>query len=149
MESNVTVNVEQGLYVIPSGNGYSCLGFDVCLERSRKYAAWLRGQGLRASAPAKSKRGTLAAYDRYRWMSGKVFEVYQKTGKRCDAELSQQLTGLEGRRVEVVDQYGETRRFIVGKSTGWIPVHLEIKTRRSMGGSAVCGAPFKSVRLVG
>jgi hypothetical protein len=78
-----------------------------------------------------------------------VFEVYQKTGKRCDAELSQQLTGLEGRRVEVVDQYGETRRFIVGRSTGWIPVHLEIKTRRSMGGSAVCGAPFKSVRLVG
>ena len=27
--------------------------------------------------------------------------------------------GLEGRRVEVVDAYGETRRFNVGRSTGW------------------------------
>ena len=48
--------------------------------------------------------------------------------------LSPQLIGLEGWRVEVTDSYGETRRFIVGKSTGWRPCHLEIKTRRSLGG---------------
>lgn len=52
---------------------------------------------------------------------------------RC---LSPQLLGLEGWRVEAVTTYGETRRFIVGKSTGWVPIHLEIKTRRSTGGFA-------------
>ncbi len=48
--------------------------------------------------------------------------------------LSPQLAGLEGWRVEVKTTYGETRRFIVGRSTGWTPIHLEVKTRRSSGG---------------
>lgn len=48
--------------------------------------------------------------------------------------LSPQLINWKGWRVEVVTMYGETRRFIVGISTGWKPCHLEIKTRRSMGG---------------
>jgi hypothetical protein len=48
--------------------------------------------------------------------------------------LTQQLIGLEGWRVEVVTTYGETRRFIVGRSTGWIPCHIEIKRRGARGG---------------
>lgn len=48
--------------------------------------------------------------------------------------LSSQLVGLEGYRVEVQTTYGEKRRFIVGRSTGWKPCHLEIHNRRSMGG---------------
>lgn len=48
--------------------------------------------------------------------------------------LSPQFVGLEGWRVEVETVYGETRRFIVGRSTGWAPCHLEVKTRRSLGG---------------
>jgi hypothetical protein len=50
--------------------------------------------------------------------------------------LSPQLVGLEGWRVEVVTTYGETRRFIVGRSTGWRPCHLEIARRNSSGGGA-------------
>lgn len=50
-------------------------------------------------------------------------------------DLSYQLQGLEGWRIEVETFYGEVRRFIVGRSTGWKPVHLEIKTKRSFGGS--------------
>jgi len=69
--------------------------------------------------------------------------------QRCTAELTPQLIGLEGQRVEVVDQYDERRRFIVGKSTGWLPCHLEIKTKRSTGGACVSGAPFKSIKIVG
>ena len=64
---------------------------------------------------------------------------------RSDSGLTQQLIGLEGWRVEVVTHYDETRRFIVGKSTGWVPCHLEIKNRRSLGGMAA-ERSYKSVR---
>lgn len=53
---------------------------------------------------------------------------------RDNSGLTAQLVGYEGCRVEVVDQNGNRRRFIVGKSTGWRPCHLEIRTRRSLGG---------------
>jgi hypothetical protein len=53
---------------------------------------------------------------------------------RSDAGLSPQLIGLEGYRVEVVTDYGETRRFIVGRSSGWEPCHIEVPRRNSSGG---------------
>lgn len=58
----------------------------------------------------------------------------ERAAMRSDAGLSPQLVGWEGWRVEVVTTYGETRRFIVGRSTGWIPCHLEIARRDSSGG---------------
>jgi hypothetical protein len=58
------------------------------------------------------------------------------------------LIGLEGRRVEVVEADGQRRRFKVGKSTGWIPCHIELANERSSGGMAVMGEPFKSVRVI-
>lgn len=60
--------------------------------------------------------------------------------------LTPQLNGLEGWRVEVLDKDGHKRRFIVGRSTGWRPCHLEIARRTSLGGGAVYGAPFQYVR---
>jgi len=48
--------------------------------------------------------------------------------------LTPELVGLEGWRVEVVTSYGETRRFYVGRSTGWQPCHVEIPRRDSKGG---------------
>jgi hypothetical protein len=65
-----------------------------------------------------------------------AFTPYEREQRRDNSALSPQLAGLEGWRVEVVTTYGEKRRFIVGKSTGWRPCHLEVKNRRSMGGSA-------------
>jgi hypothetical protein len=56
--------------------------------------------------------------------------------------------GLEGKRVEIVDCWRQKRRFYVGKSTGFIPVHLEIGRRNSTGGPAIMGAPLASVRLL-
>ena len=53
---------------------------------------------------------------------------------RDNSELTPELIGKEGFRVEATTADGERRRFIVGKSTGWRPIHLEIKTRRSLGG---------------
>jgi hypothetical protein len=80
------------------------------------------------------------------WNTWKVLPEGERAKLRTDSNLTPQLTGLEGYRVEVVDSYGEKRRFIVGRSTGWAPCHSEISRRNSTGGPAVIGAPFQSVR---
>lgn len=53
---------------------------------------------------------------------------------RSDSALTPQLIGLEGWRVEVLDHDGNTRRFLVGKSTGWVPCHIELHNIRCYGG---------------
>ncbi len=58
----------------------------------------------------------------------------QRADYRTDNLLTPQLVGLEGWRVEAETSYGETRRFYVGRSTGWSPCHIEIKRRNSRGG---------------
>jgi hypothetical protein len=148
MTDEVKTNDEQELYIIPCGKGYTCLGFDVLLERSRNIAAWLRDQGERASAPPESKRGTMYAYHRYCLLLSKAQRYCAEQNTRCPVELTPQLIAYEGKQVEVVDCHGETRRFWVGKSTGWMPCHLEVKRSRNTDGCAVMGAPFKSVRVV-
>jgi len=60
----------------------------------------------------------------------------ERATQRDNSGLTAQLCGLEGFRVEVVTSYGEKRRFIVGKSTGWKPCHLELNNRRSSGGGS-------------
>ena len=145
----VTVNAEQELYVIPCGEGYSCLGFDVLLARHNAVAAWLRSEGLQADDLPPEVRGTMPAYHAYTALMDRAASYCQRNKLRCPAELTAQLIGLEGKRVEVVDRYGQRRRFIVGKSTGWQPCHLEIARRDSSGGPAVSGAPFQSVTVVG
>jgi len=142
------INAEQELYVIPNSHGYSCLGFDVLLTRYNAIAAWLRKEGLQQADLPPEARGTMRAYTAYRTLLDRAASYCQRNKLRCPAELTPQLSGLEGKRVEVVDSYGERRRFIVGKSTGWLPCHLEIARRNSSGGPAVTGAPFQSVRTV-
>ena len=145
---DVTLNTEQELYVIPAGHGYTCLGFDVCLEQHRAVAGWLRGEGIGADDLPPEARGTIRGYKAYRTLLDRAGAYCQRSAKRCPAELTPQLIGLEGKRVEVLDRHGERRRFQVGKSTGWMPCHLEIARRDSSGGPAVTGAPFQSVRIV-
>ena len=144
----VTINAEQELYIISMEHGYSCLGFDVCLGRHKAVAAWLRGEGLDADDLPPQARGTIRGYKAYRTLLNRAGAYCQRTGNRCPAELPPQLTGLEGKRVEVIDRHGERRRFLVGKSTGWMPCHLEIARSNNTGGPAVTGAPFQSVRIV-
>lgn len=139
----ITLNKEQRLYVIPAGNnGYSCLGFDVCKRRSEALDKEL---GLNLTP---KKVGTKKAYNVYRKLKNIVFEKHQNTGFRSKTELTPQLIGLEGKRVEVVTAEGNIERFYVGKSTGCIPCHLMVKRIDSMGGQAVYGAPFKSVKVL-
>jgi hypothetical protein len=59
----------------------------------------------------------------------------QRDAQRSHAGLTKQLIGLEGWRVEVTSlMTGEKRRFIVGRSAGWIPCHIELSRRNVRGG---------------
>lgn len=158
----ITLNLEQGVYVVPCWHdapGYTCLGFDVCEEQTVKYSEWLHSLGYLIHGPV-PRKPSVEAYDYHKFVCDMVFKVHMQTGKRCWAELTPQLIDLEGCRVEVVDKYGERRRFTVGRSSGWIPVHLEIQPQEfykgkwtspegdGSGGGTVTGAPFKSVTRV-
>lgn len=60
----------------------------------------------------------------------------EQAALRSDAGLTPALLGHEGWRVEVTRSSGAKERFIVGRSTGWIPCHIELKLRTSTGGPA-------------
>jgi hypothetical protein len=141
IENNVGIDPNQELYVIHQGDGYSCLGFDVCLERIERYALNL------FTDPPTVVRGSRDAYDTMRVLMDALKKVYDETGEQAVADLNMQLLGLEGCRVEVVTQYNEIRRFIVGKSTGWLPIHLELARRDSSGGPGA-DREYKSVRVI-
>lgn len=134
MESKITVNLECRLYVIPAGTGYTSLGFEVAEHRRAAVLSWATGK---AATPA-GNLGALEHYQAYSDAMAQGQRHFAATGQRCPAELTPALIGLEGKRVEVREPHGgEKRRFWVGKSTGWMPCHLEIKTKRSHGGGCV------------
>lgn len=140
MSRLASINRDQRLYVLHCGTGYTCLGFDVCEERKGKLATEL---GVKLAG---HRIGTRAAYTEYRRLVEIAGQRNRSTGWRSESELTPQLKGLEGHKIEVVTSWGERHRFIVGKSTGFIPCHLALCRRDSSGGPAVVGAPFKSVR---
>ena len=141
MEKQVTINHEQGVYVIPCDKGYTCLGFDIAYQKGITVAQFA---GLELP---KEEKGTLAAYEEYSRIMRDGAEFSKNNNLRCESELSPQLQGLESKRVEVVTTYGETRRFYVGKSTGWMPCHLEIAKSNSSGGPAA-EKEYTSVRVI-
>ena len=131
----VTVNEEQRLYVIPTGYGYTCLGFDVCERRRHALAEELIGYGLKP--PVGEGVGTIGnyrAYDETRAMAAKLF---RDTGKRCVCELHPMLKGSVGVRVKATYADGHVERFIVGRSTGWTPVYIKLNNINSTRGCAI------------
>lgn len=130
-----SINSAQKLYVLNAGSGYTCLGFEVCATRTRKLIAELKSDIKELPAA-----GSLDLFYLYNFLTEYVKELNQKTGFRSQTELNPKLVGYEGKRIEAI-LYGEKTRFIVGRSTGWIPAHLEIKTRRSHGGPAITSDP--------
>jgi hypothetical protein len=134
-----------GCYIIEFDGGYSCLGFDNALDRVERYALDLTGDVEVADqlmARLRPLRGTMAVYDEMR-------DLERELAERGDAvaDLTPQLAGLEGHRVEVVTMHDERRRFIVGKSTGPIPCHLEVKRIDSSGGTPA-DREYKSVKVL-
>lgn len=87
---------------------------------------------------------TLEGMTQERWSA---MTQYEREQAQDLSGLSAQLKQWKGYRVEVVTDYGVTRRFIVGQSMGWKPCTLEIHNRRSMGGQAA-ESHYKSVRVL-
>lgn len=127
----VTINHESRLYVIPAGDGYTTLGFDYAEKRRVAVLEWV---GMK---PVKTPLGTAEHYAAYVSAMRIGADFAAQTGKKCPAELTPELVGLEGKRVEIQLPDGERHRFKVGKSTGWMPCHLELANARSTGGGAV------------
>jgi hypothetical protein len=137
-EMEIIANKEQGLYVIPCGKGFSCLGFDVLLERLRALSEELH---LPIGNP---ERGSIKAYEQYQKVIDMARAKHEQSGWRSKSELYSPFIGHEGRRVEVEYTNGEKERFYIGRSTGFIPCHLMIKKINSTGGGAVMGSLIKS-----
>lgn len=154
----VTSNPQQRLYAIPcAGGGFTCHGFDVV---ERLIAALIR-EGLTVAPPLCKPIGTVdpsaavGTPERYAYYSALCGEGSARnalSGWRSAAELTPALIGMEGRRVEVRHRWKsgeeETVRFNVGKSTGWMPCHLQIHNSRAHGGPAVCLGEILSVRVI-
>jgi hypothetical protein len=56
----VSINAKQRLFVLNSGDGVTCMGFDHCFETAAQLARALSVQG-----PSESQRGTIACYQQY------------------------------------------------------------------------------------
>jgi len=131
-----------GAQVIEAGEGFTCYGFDVLDKKARAVAAWSK---VIPPVDSLGAIGTAGHLEQCSQILAHGAKYAAKTGTRCDYELVPQLVGLEGKRVEVIDCDGHKRRFRVGKSTGWMPCHLEITGRHDHGGAAVYATPLKAV----
>lgn len=140
---DIQKNDRQRFFIIPEGDGYSCLGFDVC---ERKRIAVLKWLGIEAdSVPL----GSFQQFASYRIAMRRGAAYAKQTGQRCPAELIPEFIGREHERVEITTPDGERSEFYIGKSSGWMPCHIEIKTRRSDGGAQVYVPDGSKIRFTG
>ena len=144
---SVKLDKERKLYVVSQDGGCSCLGFGVCESRRAALAKELASLGF--SPPPGERAGTVGNFYAYGRTQDMARLHYDLTGYRFKCGLHPALVGLEGRRVEAVSENGEKRRFRVGRSTGWVPCHLELAGARSSGGDAISpDEVFASVTVV-
>jgi len=141
------IDIENKLFVLEFDKGYSGLGFEVCHQRATRLAKELKKTApLPLDVTDVEKLHSLKLY--YDSLCEVVRQRNLKTGWRSKSELTPQLIGLEGAVVQVIDSNDENRTFIVGKSTGFIPCHLELECYLADGGGSVYGAPFKSIKVI-
>lgn len=136
------INHEQRLYVEEYEHGFSCLGFAYAERQLAAVREWL---GLE---PERETLGTLAHYHAYQLAMELGAQHNASTGARCPANLHPELRGREGCRVEVTTPDGQRSRFIVGRSSGWMPCHIEIARHGSSGGPEVYIPEGSKVRVL-
>lgn len=153
----LSIDTEHRLYVTPSGKGTTCYGWDVLDKKARAVASWLVGLDTPNKDAQRAMVTWLAGLDRNPPGTAEHFQVCENIlnraqihcsvfGGLCPAELVPALVGLEGRRVEA-DYFGERIRFQVGRSTGWMPVHIRLHNARSRSGEGLLAAHVKNVRV--
>ena len=117
---NITINEKEKLYNIESKDGYSCLGFEVLMRWGDKLAKELN-QPLCSSHPL----GSMEAYNHYSNLIEQARSRNIANGWRSNSQLHPKLIGLEGKKVQITLPDGTKEKFKVGKSMGFIPIHLK------------------------
>jgi len=145
---NVTLNAEQRLYVIPCGDGYSCLGFDNARGHADQIATRLK-QPLLGFAPG--DHGSLAGYAKYQaaidaWgRSPLTRQTYFDPGTDPTAARALETCRRDGRKVRLVQGETATGRCWldehdvvgrIGRSAGTLKVPLLIEPDAD-GGTAI------------
>ena len=138
LNDTISINKKQQLYVINYGNNYSCLGFDVV---NNKIIALCNVLNIKNICKYK---GTKKAYTFY----SKLLKIAHETNKTFDIELYKPFIGNEGSRVEIVYNWGDVERGIIGKSTGFMPCHILLKRCDSIGGGSILKDSIKSFRFI-
>lgn len=136
------------LYVLDHGKGYTCLGFDVAEKWLLGVLAWMPAQKRPIVCAGETEIGTAGRYAFFERVMDAGGKHATATATQCPANLIPQLIGLERKRVEVTLPNGERSRFYVGKSTGWLPIHLERKRSTSRDGGSVYFPEGATVRVV-
>lgn len=142
-----SIDKARRLYVLNHGTGYTCNGFDYLNKQATALRDWYFEQDSQAIPQIPARVGTKKHFEACQKVITQVSRYCNHKKIKCPAQLSPQLKGLEGRRVEVETLYGEIRRFNVGLSTGWLPIHLEVARANSTGGISA-EQQYKSVRIV-
>ena len=127
----VTIQLESRLYLHKSG----AIGFDYAEKLRVGVLTWLGREIKEVDV------GTPEAYEAYVKALDLGRDHAEETGAKCPAALTPELDRWRGWRVEVKSFDGTKRRFNVSRSTGWLPVNIELYNVRSSGGVGTYLAP--------
>ena len=151
----VSLNQQQQLYVIPSGQGYSCYGFDNCFQATVQLCA-----KLRKPAPLPALKGTLDLYQQYQDLIGQfsksqasqttwfdpgtpievqtILENARVRNQRLRIFLGDRVTGTSWLEEHDVVGY-------IGRSMGPMRVPLLLKKNADGGGAILTASIVKIV----
>lgn len=146
MSSQISLNDTQRLYVIPSGSGFSCYGYDNCFRDNKALAEKM---GLPELAPKEEEIGTLKQYEQH----GELIKIASTRDLGTwftpgtppevehileDARRSKQRLRITLGDRETGKQWGDRAMVgAIGRSMGPMRVPLLISSRRSHGGQAI------------
>lgn len=111
MSNGVSLNMEQGLYVIACGGGYSCFGFENCWRDVVAFS-----QKLGHPVPSEGIKGTLECYALYR-------RLISEYGRSPMSKSTWFTPGTDPKVSQILDRYrgkdSLLRLFFGDPATGW------------------------------
>ena len=118
--TDITLNPDQRLYVIPSGGGYSCLGFDVAFQRACAYADAIAAKRPDLAEQALEQKpdpedwGTLAVYNAHQTLVSMIVRekidigTFYEPGTHPEVRRQLELARNGGYRLKLEHGDGET-----------------------------------------
>jgi hypothetical protein len=154
---DVTLNTNLQLYVIPCGDGWSCLGFDVARDNSNLIADRLSQPNLSFGS---DDYGTLAGYAKYvaaifAWGNSSLkLQTYFEPGTDPKAAKALEICRRDGCKVRLIlgdtstgrcwlEEYDVIGR--IGRSTGALKVPLLIEADEIYGGAILTNCLLRIV----